>query len=179
MSAPTEISPLGAGASFLIGCLSTLVFMRLWSTGSHTRTVGGDSDDEDDHDSASGRFEDSIVPREHKMVLVVRTDLKMGKGKMCAQCGHATLGAYQRAQRHTPGAVRSWSRFGQAKIAVKVQSEDALLAVQVAAADAGLVHYVVQDAGRTQIEAGSLTVLAIGPAPIAAVDAITRHLKLL
>jgi PTH2 family peptidyl-tRNA hydrolase len=30
-----------------------------------------------------------------KMVLVVREDLKMGKGKIGAQCGHATLGAYK------------------------------------------------------------------------------------
>lgn len=26
------------------------------------------------------------------MVLCVRMDLKMGKGKMCAQCGHAAVG---------------------------------------------------------------------------------------
>ena len=32
---------------------------------------------------------------EVKMVLVVREDLKMGKGKIGAQCGHATLGAYR------------------------------------------------------------------------------------
>ena len=29
---------------------------------------------------------------EYKMVLCVRMDLKMGKGKMCAQCGHAAVG---------------------------------------------------------------------------------------
>ena len=34
-----------------------------------------------------------------KMVLVVRTDLKMGKGKIGAQCGHATLGSYKSALR--------------------------------------------------------------------------------
>ena len=34
-------------------------------------------------------------PLDHiKMVLVVREDLKMGKGKIGAQCGHATLAAY-------------------------------------------------------------------------------------
>jgi len=30
-----------------------------------------------------------------KMVLVVRNDLGMGKGKIGAQSGHATLGVYQ------------------------------------------------------------------------------------
>jgi len=29
-----------------------------------------------------------------KMVLATRNDLAMGKGKIGAQCGHATLGAY-------------------------------------------------------------------------------------
>ena len=44
---------------------------------------------------------------------------------------------------------------------------------------AGLPAYIVCDAGRTQIAAGSQTVLAVGPAPKSVVDAITGHLKLL
>ncbi len=28
---------------------------------------------------------------EYKMVLIVRNDLKMGKGKACAQCSHASV----------------------------------------------------------------------------------------
>ncbi len=32
---------------------------------------------------------------EVKLVMVVREDLKMGKGKIGAQCGHATIGAYE------------------------------------------------------------------------------------
>jgi len=41
------------------------------------------------------------------------------------------------------------------------------------------VSYVVEDAGRTQIAAGSKTVLAIGPAPVSSLDKFTRELKLL
>lgn len=44
---------------------------------------------------------------------------------------------------------------------------------------AGLPTYQVHDAGRTQIAAGSQTVLAIGPATKSALDKITGHLKLL
>jgi PTH2 family peptidyl-tRNA hydrolase len=47
------------------------------------------------------------------------------------------------------------------------------------AAAAGIATYIVHDAGRTQIPAGSQTVLAIGPAPKSALDKITGHLKLL
>ena len=44
---------------------------------------------------------------------------------------------------------------------------------------AGLPAYIVRDAGRTQIAAGSQTVLAVGPAPKSAVDRVTGHLSLL
>jgi len=43
----------------------------------------------------------------------------------------------------------------------------------------GLVTYFVTDAGRTQIAAGSRTVLAIGPAPDSSFVGLTDHLKLL
>ena len=38
-----------------------------------------------------------------KMVLCVRKDLPMTKGKACAQCCHAAVGAVGRARRHTKG----------------------------------------------------------------------------
>lgn len=37
--------------------------------------------------------------RDVKMVLAVRDDLKMGKGKIGAQCGHATLSGFNAAKR--------------------------------------------------------------------------------
>ncbi|CAF1543725.1 unnamed protein product, partial [Rotaria sordida] len=37
---------------------------------------------------------------------------------------------------------------------------------------------LIRDAGRTQIEPGSKTVLGIGPAPSKLINEITRHLKL-
>lgn len=40
------------------------------------------------------------------MVLLVRTDLKMGAGKVAAQVGHATLGAYKRAVKRDPASVK-------------------------------------------------------------------------
>lgn len=43
----------------------------------------------------------------------------------------------------------------------------------------GVTAEVIQDAGRTQIDPGSLTVLGVGPAPKSVVDKVTGHLKLL
>ncbi|RLN49202.1 hypothetical protein BBJ28_00014778 [Nothophytophthora sp. Chile5] len=139
-------------------------------TGS-SRSSSGSSDDWE------GADEQSWKP--HKMVMCVRTDLKMGKGKIAAQCCHATLGAYKRALKRTPDAVRAWEMLGQAKVCLKVDSEEEMLALAEKAAERGLINYVVIDAGRTQIAPDSKTVLSIGPAPLADIDEITRHLKLM
>lgn len=113
------------------------------------------------------------------MILVVRNDLKMGKGKIGAQCGHAAVGAYQNCVRRFPNLVRRWDESGSAKIAVKVESEADLMTVFKAARDRNLNTCLIRDAGRTQIAPNSKTVLAIGPAPVREIDQITGHLKLL
>lgn len=43
----------------------------------------------------------------------------------------------------------------------------------------GLTTEVIADAGRTQIEAGSFTVLGVGPGPKSVIDQVTGGLKLL
>jgi len=124
---------------------------------------------------------------ECKLVLVVRTDLGMTKGKIAAQCGHATLACYKRLEKaaakdaNGPEAklLRQWERLGQAKIAVQVKSEEEMLELQAKARSLGVTAEVIQDAGRTQIAASSRTVLGVGPAPKSEVDQITGHLKLL
>lgn len=52
-------------------------------------------------------------------------------------------------------------------------------ALAASAQEAGLFWYQVEDQGRTQIPAGSHTVLAVGPAPHSLVDEVTGHLTLL
>lgn len=54
-----------------------------------------------------------------------------------------------------------------------------LVKIQTHAMRAGINTFRVADAGRTQISAGSETVLACGPAPSKALDAVTGRLKLL
>jgi peptidyl-tRNA hydrolase, PTH2 family len=113
------------------------------------------------------------------MVLLVRMDLEMGKGKMAAQCAHAAIGAYEEATQRRDRFLKPWQKYGQTKIALKVPDEATLVSLAQQAQHSGLNTYVVRDAGRTQIAAGSLTVAAIGPGPVEAVDKITGHLKLL
>ncbi|KAK6078036.1 peptidyl-trna hydrolase 2 [Seiridium cupressi] len=125
---------------------------------------------------------------ECKLVLVVRTDLGMTKvsstGKIAAQCSHATLACYKTLSRKAPTSPESqllkrWERQGQAKIAVQIKSQQELLDLMGKARSLGLTAEVIQDAGRTQIEAGSMTVLGVGPAPKSLVDQVTGGLKLL
>ncbi|OJA21256.1 hypothetical protein AZE42_02539 [Rhizopogon vesiculosus] len=114
-----------------------------------------------------------------KMVLIVRTDLKMTQGKIAAQCGHATLACYKALLRTNPELLQHWERTGQAKIALKGSSEDELLELEAIAKSLNLCARSILDAGRTQIAAGSRTVLGIGPAPVDLINQVTGHLKLL
>lgn len=75
--------------------------------------------------------------------------------------------------------LRKWEAEGQKKIALKCNGDAQLAALVEAAKRARLPHHLVQDAGRTQVAAGSRTVLAIGPAPEMAVNEVTGALRLL
>ena len=123
----------------------------------------------------------SILSEELKMVLCVRTDLKMTPGKIAAQCVHAALGACRdaMADKKLSNVLSHWSMTGEKTVALKVESEAAMLGLEASAVRAGLIAYIVCDAGRTQIDPGSRTVLAIGPAKRSQIDAITGTLKLL
>lgn len=106
-------------------------------------------------------------------------------GKIAAQCSHATLACYKAlAGNPDPNSTERkmlarWEKYGQAKIAVQLKSQDEMLQLCRKARGMGLTAEVVKDAGRTQIEAGSMTVLGVGPAPKSLIDEVTGHLKLL
>ncbi|KAI4161754.1 MAG: hypothetical protein LQ342_004586 [Letrouitia transgressa] len=118
---------------------------------------------------------------ECKLVLVVRSDLGMGKGKIAAQCSHATLNCYCALSSSAvkPPFLKRWDRQGQATIVTQVPSEEEMLLLQAKAISLGLCAQVVRDAGRTQIASGSATVLGVGPGPKMMVDEVTGGLRLL
>uniref|UniRef100_A0A3B4AKP7 Peptidyl-tRNA hydrolase 2, mitochondrial n=1 Tax=Periophthalmus magnuspinnatus TaxID=409849 RepID=A0A3B4AKP7_9GOBI len=115
---------------------------------------------------------------EYKMILVVRNDLKMGKGKVAAQCSHAAVSAYKQVQRRHPELLKEWEYCGQPKVVVKAPDEETLIDLLARAKEMGLPISLIQDAGRTQIAPGSRTVLGIGPGPSDLVDMVTGELKL-
>ncbi|KAK3837266.1 MAG: peptidyl-tRNA hydrolase PTH2-domain-containing protein [Linnemannia elongata] len=136
------------------------------------------TDEEDSEDEENEALADFDLQEEYKMVLVIRTDLNMGKGKAAAQCCHATLANYKELSKKSPKTLSRWEYFGQAKVTLKVDNEEDMLMLQAQAMSIGLAAHSIRDAGRTQIAAGSRTVLAIGPGPISVVNSITGKLKL-
>lgn len=116
---------------------------------------------------------------DYKQVLVIRTDLKMSRGKIGVQAAHAAVSAAEEARRHHPSWWRKWFNEGQKKVAVKVGSKEALLAVREKAMKLGLPCVAIRDRGLTEIKPGTLTALGIGPAPDADVDKAAGDLPLL
>ncbi|GJN87959.1 hypothetical protein Rhopal_000914-T1 [Rhodotorula paludigena] len=167
---------------YFIGVGATLPITRGLSESAKANEQ--ESDYETDSDGEGGDADDLAAVKAEgdepcKLVLVVRTDLNMTKGKIAAQCGHATLACYKSLVRSNPALVRHWERTGQAKIAVKCDSEDELQILQASAKSLGVCARSIQDAGRTQVAPGSTTVLGIGPAPVRVINQVTGHLKLL
>jgi PTH2 family peptidyl-tRNA hydrolase len=120
-----------------------------------------------------------------KMVLVVRNDLNMRKGKVGGQTGHAVQEALIDRSGSVPvlktdPLILKWLAEDYPKSVLKVSSEAQLLAIYERAKLAGLNAHLVQDLGKTEFH-GCLTytVVAIGPAYCQDIDPITGHLDLL
>jgi len=110
-----------------------------------------------------------------KQAIVARTDIGMGTGKLAAQVAHASLSAYENAG---PDAQREWKSGGQKKIVLKAGGESEVFELAEQARREGLPHAVVRDAGHTQLNPGTVTTLAVGPANDAMIDKVTGDLSL-
>jgi len=114
----------------------------------------------------------------YKQVIVLRIDLKMSRGKIAAQAGHAAVSAAEEARKRCPGWWKAWMEEGQCKIAVKAESEEELLELERKVKELGLPSALVTDRGLTELPPGTITCLGIGPAPSDRVDKITGELNL-
>lgn len=115
----------------------------------------------------------------YKQVIVLRTDLKMSRGKIAAQAGHAAVSAAEEARKKFSDWWRAWMEEGQCKIAVRAGSEQELLELQRKAKGLKLPSALVIDRGLTELPPDTITCLGIGPAPFSQVDEITGKFHLL
>ena len=113
------------------------------------------------------------------MVFVINHELKMGKGKIAAQVGHAAVKATLQSGEHRPELLDAWLSTGQKKVCVKADDVRQLEQIEHQAKHHQILTSKIRDAGHTQIPAGSYTVLALGPDEEEKLDALTGELKLL
>ncbi|ORD93741.1 PTH2 [Enterospora canceri] len=115
-----------------------------------------------------------------KMVFLVNNSLGMKKGKVISQCMHAYDGIVERVMenREIRGMYSKWKRSGCAKVVVKADV-GAFNGIYSKLYEYDLINYVmITDAGRTQIKAGSNTVIGIGPDYSEEIDRFTGECKL-
>ena len=115
----------------------------------------------------------------YKQVIVVRSDLKMGKGKLAVQVAHAAVSSAEKARKYHRDWYDAWLSDNQAKICVKVQSEEELRRLKGRLDEQGIPCAIIEDAGLTQLDPGTTTCLGIGPLPTSVADRFTGDLKLL
>ena len=110
---------------------------------------------------------------EYKLVVVVRTDLGISKGKMAAQVAHAAVNCALKSKKSDSSNFNKWFSEGQKKVVVKGQNDSTLQDLQRHAREVGLVSSLVTDAGLTEVPPGTVTCLGIGPASDSKIDSIT------
>ncbi|MFC5135767.1 MULTISPECIES: peptidyl-tRNA hydrolase Pth2 [Haloferacaceae] len=110
-----------------------------------------------------------------KQAIVARRDLGMGEGKLAAQVAHASLSAYEDTGRRSR---KKWKGSGQKKVVLGADSESQLFELADKADTEGIPYAVIRDAGHTELEPGTVTALAVGPASDDLVDRVTGDLPL-
>lgn len=144
-----------------------------------------------------------------KQVIVIRKDLNMRKGKMCAMAAHASMKVLldrmefeEEGYNHqmddtlivrkrtgnvtrtlkckTESYLNKWLEGSFAKIVVSCNSEEELLELQKQAKEANILNALITDAGATEFNGvPTVTCLAIGPHKSEEINRITGNLKLL
>ncbi len=110
-----------------------------------------------------------------KLVILVRQDLKLPKGKLAVQVAHASVECVLKTDRRL---VDAWIREGGKKIVLKVADEKELLKFRRFADDSGMKSSLIADAGKTTVEPGTVTCLGIGPDDDKKINGLTGNLKI-
>ena len=115
---------------------------------------------------------------EYKLVVVVREDIGLSKGKMAVQVAHAAVTAALEAKAARPKWFHAWIDEGQKKVVVRAPDLEALKTLQRQAVALRLPTALIEDAGLTELPPGTTTCLGVGPGPNHLVDQVTGPLKL-
>ena len=111
-----------------------------------------------------------------KQVILIRDDLKMGRGKLAAQACRASVEAALESDHRV---VKDWQDEGMRKVVLKVHNEKELLKYAQIAREFGFVVSLIIDAGLTEIAPRTKTAVGIGPASGKMIDRVTGKLSVL
>ena len=114
-----------------------------------------------------------------KMVIAIRKDLDMGKGKIAAQAAHAAVSCALKSEKDDRKLFREWIGQGQKKIVIRLDSLEAVMRLKTMIDQMGITSCLITDAGFTQIIPGTVTCLGIGPVEESVIDPITGKYPLL
>jgi len=138
-----------------------------------------------------------------KQVIVIRKDLKMGKGKMIVQACHASLNVFLKKMINDQNGNESsllekhgkyqlkldveensefdqWLKGLYKKVCLYVNSEEELIDIYMKAKNKHLPSILIEDVGKTTFNGiKTRTCVAIGPAESNLIDEITGELRLL
>lgn len=181
-----------AAVSLLLGAQLGALLKSDWSAKKSPKKDINNSDDEeyDSEDDSDMESVDDFMNEQTKqyaalndevrLAICIRKDLKMTKGKTVAQSCHATLACFRSLNNslNGPKLLERWLARGQAKITLQIENEEHLQELWFKAKELGVMACPIRDAGRTQVEPGTVTVIGIGPAPKSVLDQITGGLKL-
>jgi PTH2 family peptidyl-tRNA hydrolase len=124
-------------------------------------------------------------------VFLVREDLKLSTGKTAAQVAHAAVGKCyfnysglvnkinKRGSKYYKSALNYWNDFGAKKIVLKVNNLETIERVQKACRNLKIPCSMISDAGRTEVEPGTVTVLGVGPEVSDKLNKITGEFRLM
>lgn len=115
---------------------------------------------------------------EYKLAVVVRDDLRLSRGKLAVQVGHAAVSCALRARKSAKSWFRAWIDEGQRKVVLRTEGLPELRLLEEEAKARRLPVAMITDAGLTEVPPGTVTVLGIGPGPEEVVDRVTGDLRL-
>ena len=113
------------------------------------------------------------------LAVLVRKDLDMSPGKTAAQVAHAAVGCSLKARKQAASLFERWRSEHGRIVVLGVEGLDELDAHRQEAQSHRLVHHAVTDAGRTEVDPGTVTVLGVGPAHSSVLDVLFGQLEAL
>jgi len=111
------------------------------------------------------------------MAILIRTDIKMSKGKVLAQVGHAMVDATIKAYTKTT-LFYKWQADGEKIVVLKVPNLKTLDTIINIAERKGVHSGKVIDAGLTEVSPDTITVGYVGPDYETKIDKLVGQLKL-